>query len=509
MDQGTIRQLFFQLRRRKVIRVVVAYAVLAWVLIEASSVILPALLVPEWVLRLIVIIALLGIVPTIVLAWIFDLTPHGIERTDMIENTAAQTPAATSGPPEAQDAFASIAVLPFKDLSTSTEFGALGDGIAAEIHSRLCKLHRVRVAARRSSLQFRDSDASLQEISDALKVRYVLSGNLLGSGDHLRIIAELDDAKENTQLWSRTYERDTNDVLQLMSDLAEGVVGAFGGERLRSEINRAIRQPTESLDAWGMVQKARAYILNYSRDSMIDAEKLLRRAIELDPRYAAAHAALGSVLAERVLNGFTDDMNTDSAEAIAASRRALAQASEDPFVLKMSGMVSSICGDPESAIESLRSSVEIAPYDFGAWGYLGWPLTATNNMEHLAETHRIMDQNMRTAPEHPGLGYWLYHKSAAFTCEGDLAAAREFSEKAISRHQALSWVWLSFANVLGRLGEDSEAQRAIGKAAQLNERMTPAHFVDRIRVMTASDEVVESRTAGLQQIGMNGRGQDS
>ncbi len=504
MDQDTIRQFFFQLRRRKVIRVTVAYCIIAWVLIEVSSVILPTLLVPQWVLRLVVIIALLGIVPTVILAWVFDLTPQGIERTDADDNPAAETPTSASGPPESQDALASVAVLPFTDLSATTELGALGDGIAAEIHGRLCKLHRVRVAARRSSLQFRDSDASLDEISDALNVRYVLSGNLLGSRDHLRIIAELDDAKENTQLWSRTYERDTNDVLQLMSDIAEAVVGAFGGERLRSEINRAVRQPTASLDAWGMVQKARAYVLNYSRDSMINAEKLLRRAIELDSGYAAAHAALGSILAERVLNGFSDDMNSDSAEAIAASRTALAQASEDPFVLKMSGMVSSICGDPVSAIESLRSSVEIAPYDFGAWGYLGWPLTATNRTEHLAEVQRIMDQIIRTAPEHPGLGYWLYHKSAAFTCEGDLNAAREFAEKAINRHQALSWVWLSFANVLGRLGEDSEAQRAIGKAAQLNERMTPAHFAQRIRIMTASDEIVESRTTGLQKIGMNG-----
>lgn len=497
MNQDTIRSFFSQLRRRKVIRVAVAYAIVAWVLVEVSSVVLPALLVPEWVFRLIVILALLGLAPALVLSWIFDWTPHGIERTDDIHSSAAQV----SGPPEARDALASVAVLPFTDLSTSADLGALGDGIAAEVHSRLSKLHRVKVAARRSSLQFRNSDASLREISDALNVRYVLSGNLLGSGDRLRIIAELDDAVENTQLWSRTYERDTSDVLQLMSDIAEAVVGAFGGERLRSEISAATRQPTESLDAWGMVQRARGYVLSYSRDSLIDAEKLLRRAIELDPEYAAAHAALGSVLAERVLNGFSFDMDTDSSEALDASRTALARASEDPFVLKLGGMVSSICGDPERAIELLRSSVEIAPYDFGAWGYLGWPLTATDNAEDLLEVHRIMDQIIRTAPEHPGLGYWLYHKSAAYTCQGDLDAAREFAEKAVKRHHALSWVWLSFANVLGHLDDVDGARRAIGKAAQLNEYMTPAHFTERIRVMTASDEVVRSRTAGLKKIG--------
>jgi tetratricopeptide (TPR) repeat protein len=250
-----------------------------------------------------------------------------------------------------------------------------------------------------------------------------------------------------------------------------------------------------------LVQKARGYVLNYNREALTDAEGLLRRAIELDSGYAAAQAALGSVLAERVLNGFSDDIDADSSAAIDASRTALARASEDPFVLKLAGMVSSICGDPQSAIEFLRSSVEIAPYDFGAWGYLGWPLTATGSAEDLLEVHRIMDQIIGTAPEHPGLAYWLYHKSAAFTCQGDLDAAREFAEKAVKRHQSLSWVWLSFANVLADLGEVDEAHRAIGKAAKLNEWMTPAHFTKRIRVMTASDEVVQRRTSGLQLIG--------
>ncbi len=498
MNQDTISSFFSQLRRRKVIRVTVAYAVVAWVLVEVSSVILPALLVPDWVFRLVVILALLGIVPAVVLSWIFDWTPRGIERTD--DTQVSATRAQADGPPAAGDALASVAVLPFTDLSTGAGLGTLGDGIAAEIHSRLSKLHRVRVAARRSSLQFRNSDASLGEISTALNARYVLSGNLLGSGDRLRIIAELDDAKQNTQLWSRTYESDTDDVLKLMSDIAEAVVGAFGGERLRSEINRAILQPTESLDAWGLVQKARGYVLHYSRDSMNDAEKLLRSAIELDPGYAAAHAALGSVLAERVLNGFSDNMDADSSEAMAASRAALAKASEDPFVLKLGGMVSSVCGDPQRAIELLRSSVGIAPYDFGAWGYLGWPLTATGRADDLLEVHRIMDQIIGTAPEHPGIGYWLYHKSAAYTCQGELDAAREFAGKAVKQHQGLSWVWLSFANVLGRLGDVDEARRAIARAAQINECMTPSHFIDRIRVMSASDAVVHGRAAGLQAI---------
>jgi adenylate cyclase len=502
VNRDRIKLFFVQLRRRKVMRLVLGYGIVGWLLIEVASVLFPAMLLPEWTVRLVIGLVALGFIPALVLAWVFDITPQGIERTDdespMAQATALPGGDAHSVPPQIEDAVASVAVLPFDDFSGGVDSKFFAEGIAAEIHGKLCQLHRLRVAPRRSSFRLSDRNLPLAEVAQSLNVRYILSGSVLTSAARIQVTAELDDAQQNTQLWSRKYERDVDDLLTLMSEIAEAVVAKFGGERLRSEISSALGKPTESLDAWSSVQKARAYILDYSAESLTSAETLLRDAIDLDSDYAAARAALGSVLTEKVLNGFSIDSKADSDTAIDMIRTALAQSPNDPFVLKMSGMAFSITGDPIRAIRSLRSSVEIAPYDFGAWGFLGWPLVATGRPEDLLELHSILGRILSMAPEHPGAAYWLHHRAAAYLCEDDLVAAQSFARQSIDKHRGLSWAWLTYANILGKVGDIAAAREAAEEAARLNPRMTPAHYTSRMKVMTAHDATVECRTAGLR-----------
>jgi len=505
-----MQRLLTELKRRKVYKVAVAYGIASWLLVEVSSVVFPALLLPDWTLRLAVVFALLGFPLVVALAWVFDITPKGIERTSEVDAASdkarqEQFPTSRRYPPAIEEAIASVAVLPFDDLSPNAEHPGLAEGVATEIHTSLSKLHRIRVASRRSSFRFRDRDISVEDVADALNVRYVISGSLMQTNGRARLNVELDDAIAGAQIWAHRYELDLDDILTVLPEVAEAIVGAFGGERLRSEILRAREQPTENLDAWSLVQRARAYILDYSRQSMDDAESLLNRAIELDSGYAAAHAALGSVLSERVLNGLSSDVDADQQHARAAVERALALTPRDPFVLKMSGMVWAAVGDPTRAIETLRSSVDVAPFDFGAWGYLGWPLVARGEASDLSELHQILDRVLELAPEHPGAAFWLHHKSVAYTCEQALDSAEEYARRAVDRHPDLSWGWLNYANVLGLQGRAEQAGHAAARAAQINPAMTPAHYVERIRAMSIVNEVSERRVAGLLAAGLAGR----
>jgi hypothetical protein len=161
-------------------------------------------------------------------------------------------------------------------------------------------------------------------------------------------------------------------------------------------------------------------------------------------------------------------------------------------------MALSITGDPIRAIRSLRSSVEIAPYDFGAWGFLGWPLVATGKPEDLSELHSILSRIIGMAPEHPGAAYWLHHRAAAFLCEGDLVAAQSFAKQSVDKHRGLSWAWLTYANILGSVGDRVASSEAADEAARLNPRMTPAHYASRMAVMTAHDATAECRIEGLR-----------
>ena len=503
------RRFFEELRRRKVPRVAVVYAAAGWVLTEVASTVFPALMLPGWTVTLVVILMILGFPLAIILTWVFDITPTGIERTaELAESDAEDTgsPATTRPgyPPNIDAAVASVAVLPFDNLGPAGGHAVLANGIATEIHSTLNKMHRIRVAPRRSSFRLAAGDDTVEEIARALNVRYILSGSLMRDGDRIRVIAELDDAIEGSQIWSEKYERGLDHLLAVQAEIADAVVAAFGGERQRAEIQRAHMQPTKNLDAWSLVQKARHYILNYSRRSLDEAQSLLLQGIELDPDYAAAHAALGSVLAERILNGFSDAPQEDCERAIKAIQCARSLASHDAFVLKLSGMVWAICGDPIQSIHSLRASVELAPFDFGAWGYFGWPLVARGTAEDLEEVHKIIDRLLNIAAEHSGVPYWLLHKSAAHVCQDELQQAADIAGQALDKHGELSWIWIHHANVLGLMDQFEDAQASAGRAAQVNSAMTPAHYAARVRAMGGSAETISKRIDGLVAAGLLG-----
>ena len=514
MADGRIKSFFSELRRRRVLKVGVAYIVVGFGLIEFASQVFSDLLLPEWSSRLVTILVLIGFPLIIVLTWVFDITPSGIQRTpDIADSDNVKDDSRDSGasdgskqiPPTFDEAVASVAVLPFDDLSPDGGRSIFGNGIAAEIHNTLSKLHRVRVASRRSAFRLADEAEGIETIAEALNVRYVLSGSLMRDDGRIRVFAELDDAVNATQIWSEKYERDLDDILAVQAEIAESIVAAFGGERQRVEIECAQKMPTENLDAWSLVQKARHYILSYGRKSLDESQQLLEKGIELDPEYAAAHAALGSVLAERVFNGFSDEPEADQKRAIAAIQTAETLAKNDSFVLKMGGMVWATCGDPEQSIRLLRASVELAPFDFGAWGYFGWPLVARDKDDDLDEVHVIIDRLLNQAPEHAGVPYWLFHKSVAYVCQDDLEQAADFVRQAIDKHGNLSWVWMHQANILGLQGQARDARRAAGKAAQLNYAMTPAHYAARISAMGGSASTLRMRINGLQKAALIGR----
>ncbi|MEE9141227.1 MAG: hypothetical protein V3U59_00800 [Gammaproteobacteria bacterium] len=501
----SLTRFLHELTKRRVLRVAVGYAVVGWLLVEVADVVFPALLLPDWSLRFVLVIVLLGFPFALVLAWLFDITPSGIERVPMNADEAAghREESATDAamPPEADTAAASVAVLPFENLSEDPRQAFLADGIAAELHSSLSRVNRLRVAARQSSFAYRGSTKNIRDIARELGVRYILSGSLLCAGNHIRVIGEFDDAQSGTQIWSETYDRDLDDIFAVVQSIAQSIASAFGGERLRVEIMEARRRPTTSLDAWGLVQKARAYLIDYTSQSINDAVDCLRTAIKLDPNYNAALATLGVVLGERFINGLSNTPADDRKIALDATECATTFAPGDPFVIKMSGCTWAYFGETEKSLSALRKAVRIAPFDFGAWGYLGWPLTATGKPRHLAELQRIVDRLLSSAPHHPGVPYWLYHKSVACTCEGIDTAAVEFARKSVDAQPNFVPAWMQYANALGYVGDREHAGRALDQARSISPAMTPEFFESLMNVMCENAEIIALRLGGLKKAG--------
>jgi adenylate cyclase len=468
---------------------------------------LPLILFPEALMPLILALAGGGLLVWVALGRMPErgnappgATPDGGGDEAAGTGSAAEPAASTSAPPDGDEA--SVAVLPFQSLSPQAERRFLADGIATEMHSTLSKLHRLRVASRTSSFAIDGASTDIRDIGRRLNVRYVLSGSLYSEGDRMRVIAELDHAQKGIQIWSETYDRDVGDVFTVQHEIARAIVSAFGGERLREEIASASVQPAADLDAWSLVQKARSYILRYSLRALTEAVALLRQAVELDPAYGAAHAALASVLAERVLNGYSDDPAAEEAEARDAATRAMDLAPTHPFVLKMCGVVHAYFGEVGASVAALRRAVEIAPFDYGARGYLGWPLVQTGEQADLDELHEILDENLRLAPNHPGAPYWLYHRSVAYSCADKNDRAVEFAEKSIGGNPTFAWSWLQYGNTLGSQGEIDKARQAAAHAAEVNPSLTPALFRSRVERMSRSAAFTARRIRGLQAVGV-------
>ena len=417
------------------------------------------------------------------------------ETQDERDPTQTSPPQA---PPPPSAALASVAVLPFENHSPDGALRYVADGFAAELHNTLARVDRLRVVSRRSSFALRDSD--VRHIGRELDVHYVISGSLQLVGMDLRIIAQLDETDTGTQLWSRAYDRKSKDILAVEREIAEAVVGSFATQQQLAALRAARRAPTSNLDAWGLVQKSRAIALENTTSALAEAIEPLQHAIALDPDYAAAHATLGSLLVERLINGLSQTPENDEQAACAAARKAMALAPQDPFILKMVGLVWAYCGDLPRSASCLRKAVALAPFDPGAWGYLGWPLAATGAIEDLDELDRILDRLLTLEPQHPGTPFWLYHRSVAHTCRANYDAASIAIEAALERQPASALGWMHYANVLGHQNKKQEAKEALARCRECNPAMTVSHFDTVIRKLSSDDRVIEARTGGLYAI---------
>ena len=495
-------RLFVELRRRKVFRVIAGYAVAAFIVLQLADILVPAFELSDHVVFYVLIATLVGLPIALALSWKYDLSPEGLKFTAALDEAENEAPRPGVKPASGNGGPAAVAVLPFDNLTPNTSHSYLANAIPIELQSLLSRIHDLRVVSRQSAVARSDGRSDLPRIAKNLTVQYVISGSVADLGERLQINVQLDDALDDTLLWSERYDVAAKDVERLQHEISEKIVATFGGERMRAEIGRANKTANADPTAWQLVQQARSYILDYTPSSVAASIPLLRRAIELDPRYAVAYAVLGHVIAEKTLNALSSDPAADRRTAVDTVARAERLAPRDPVVLRTAGCVLAYTGEYRRSIELLRRAVKLAPYDLGTWGYLGWPLVATGRPEDLAELHGIIDRLLATSPQHPGRAWWFFHKSVAYTCGGDCERALAHAEEYTVEQPRLSLAWVHYVNVLGRLGRTADAHAALQRSLANNSLMKPAYYVKLMAVLTDQEPVIRSRTEGLYSAGL-------
>jgi TolB-like protein len=332
--------LFFELKRRRVLRVAGVYAIAAWAVIQVSDTILPRLALPDWTVTLVIVLTILGFPVVAILAWVFDLTPAGLERTpsdegarplprnrplvyigfgmllalvtygmyDFVRPESAAVSNATS---------ASVAVLPFVNMSDSQENEYFSDGITEDVLNALAQIEGLRVAARTSSFAFKDKQLPVGDIAKQLGVATVLEGSVQRAGNRLRITAQLINAADGMHLWSQKFDRSAEDIFAVEDEISHAIASALqvklsGRAQSAVEARRTADTKAHDLYLLGL------YHFNHRGvESLRSAIKYFRQAIAVDSNYALAWAGLA--MAQSTLPSY--DYRADIVEQLRESKR--------------------------------------------------------------------------------------------------------------------------------------------------------------------------------------------
>jgi TolB-like protein len=333
--------LFTELRRRNVFRVGAAYAVVSWLLLQVVDVVSPILELPDWVAKLILLIIAIGIIPTLILAWAFEMTPEGVKwekDVDRSQSVTRQTghklnriiigvlvlvilmmateriwvsPGEQVYPaPKIEPTDKSIAVLPFANRSAGTENTQFfSDGIHDDLLTNLSKIRELKVISRTSVLAYRDTTKNMREIGDELGVANLLEGGVQQAGDRVRINVQLIDAQTDEHLWAETYDRKvtTGNIFEIQGEIARAIANALEATLTTAEDDALGKAPTGNLEAYRAVLISRQIARSGGFDSIDRSIEYARKAIRLDPEYADAHLALAFSLSEGINIGANTD----------------------------------------------------------------------------------------------------------------------------------------------------------------------------------------------------------
>ncbi len=479
-----------ELKRRNVVRVAVAYAIAAWLLIEITATTFPILKLPDWSVTLVTVLVLIGFPLALILAWAFELTPEGIKKEKDVDRpesithitgrkldfiiigvlaaalvmfaldkfvwTADVAPASIANAEQR-----SIAVLPFVNMSSDPEQIYFSDGISEEILNGLAHLPGLRVAARTSAFSFRGQNTDIRIIGEALDVDHVLEGSVRRAGNRVRITAQLIKVDDGFQLWSEEYNRDLTDIFAVQDDIAGAVVDALRVQLLRDATIVRDGYKTANVEAHDAYLLGRHRLLTRRLEDLTAARDYFQTAVELDPNYAAAHAGVAEAV--NLLNYYG---GIDLAEMIANAGPAIARALElDPDMgeaYATRAWIWSRRGNESASTADFARAIELSP-NF-SYAHV-WYSAQRYDVGHIDEALDAAQKAFDLDPLSPIINQWLGSLLAGI---GETERGREYILRALEIEPL-------FANSHNRL---AQLEMAVGRMADGLRRQRTAVALD-------------------------------
>lgn len=422
-------RLYDELKRRNVFRVAAAYLAGAWLVVQLMESLLPIFGYPETAGQPIVIMLMVGFVPAVLLAWFFQFTPQGLRTQDELDLEPAAVPQGNRAfdtiviavllvavgyftldkfilepardelmvETAVEDALSapidrSIAVLPFIDLSPDQDQEYFSDGLSEELLNLLAKIPDLKVASRTSSFAFKNKDVQIAEVAEALSVGHVLEGSVRMSGDRVRVTAQLIKASDGFHLWSETFERELDDILNVQDEIAVQVV-----EALEVTLVDPIPKTRKTAgEAYSLFLQANFLSQQFTPESMSRSIEVLHQVLEIDRDYVPALTRMAGVY----MNLATSN-TMDSGEAMALAREAAERAIElDPtfaFAYSQLGWIAHMFdGDLKAAARNYAHALELDP---GSPGIIGNAAVTAEALGRLDDAIKMKEYLVEVAPQ--------------------------------------------------------------------------------------------------------------
>jgi len=401
---------FAELKRRNVYKVAVAYAVVAWLLIQAASILFPTFEAPPWVMKIFVAIILLGFPAALVLSWAFEITPEGIKlesevapnesmtrktgrkivavtavlaviaaglfvfqyvRSKSATSVSAETPIVTGK---------SIAVLPFDNLSRDPDNAYFCEGVQDEILTRLAKVADLKVISRTSTQHFKSAPDNLPQIARQLGVAHIVEGSVQKSNDQVRVNVQLINAMTDAHLWAETYDRKLTDIFTVESEIAKTIADTLQARLTGSEKNSIAKTPTVDPEAYELYLRGKFFAEKRTGADLRKSIEYYDQAIAKDPNYPLAYVGLAD--SHLLLTAYG---TLSPKEAASPGRAALKKALELDDSLAQahatSGLLATVELDLKRGISELERAIQLNPNYATAHHWIALPLTAVGQSD--------------------------------------------------------------------------------------------------------------------------------
>ena len=541
-----------ELKRRNVFRVAAAYLVVGWLLTEVLTTLMPAFGAPEWTSKAVMLVFALGFLPAVILSWIYEVTPDGVRKESDISadagisrstnrrleyftiaavaagilfiaifNAGSDLDSAAPAVEPVDDA--SVAVLPFNNMSGSKDNEYFSDGLTETILHMLAQIPDLKVAARTSSFAFRDQNMTIGEIAEALEVSHVLEGSVQRSGDQVRITAQLIRADNGFHVWSKTYDRTLDDIFEIQDEIAEKVGGALSKSLLAAGNGEPIvGATTVSPDAYDLYLQALKERTTYSFGGLQAADALLKGALTIDPDFQDAKIELANnywdqaetglmgqesayaeiiAIADQVLAVQPDEVNSRAIRLFAETALRVLQDGPQVMLEAIGGLEEIVAEAPaalqpkvlltrlyqrqkkfEMAVPLMEDALERDPFNPRIYYELGWLYA---DLDRREDARIALQKSLEIEPASPNVYVTLAELSLK---EGDGLDYLKYSLRALELDPVDHELPGSIAAFLYRLDLIEEGDDFGKRVMAIAPRSEIAYRIELLRAISSGDE---------------------